>query len=85
MTKKRPLKVYDLKPGHCYFLVVDPTLVNPDSLRKVYKQFQAKGVHLFVTFVQDVEKAMKFLPNPSDRDILFVKPVEDETVAADTK
>lgn len=36
MNKKKPLKVYDLKPGHDYFLV------------------------------KDVDKAVKFLPNPEE-------------------
>lgn len=66
MNKKRPLKVYDLKPGHHYFLVVDPTMVNQDSLRTAYKEMAKKGIHLFVAFVKDVEKAVKFLPNPGD-------------------
>lgn len=74
MNKKKPLKVYDLKPGHTYFLVVDPTMVNQESLRSAYKQLQKKGVHLFVSFVKDVEKAMKFLPNPGE-----------EAAATDTK
>lgn len=74
MNKKKPLKVYDLKPGHCYFLVVDPTLVNQESLRTAYKELAKKGVHLFVSFVRDVDKAMKFLPNPSE-----------ETTATDSK
>ena len=66
MTKKRPLKVYDLKPGHDYFLVVDASMVNQESLRETYKQLAKKGITLFVTFVKDVDKAVKFLPNPED-------------------
>lgn len=66
MSKKSPLKVYNLKPGQCYFLVVDPSLVNHDALREAYKAMAKKGIHLFVSFVKDVDKAMKFLPNPNE-------------------
>lgn len=66
MAKKSPLKVYNLKPGQCYFLVVDPRMVNHDSLKKAYQELAKKGIHLFVSFVHDVDKAMKFLPNPNE-------------------